>query len=236
MEKIESGIEGFDKLLYGGIPRGRAYLVSGEPGTGKTIFSMQYLVHGLNNGEKAIYISIDEKPEHVIEDCKALGWDLDYFLRNGQLQIIDVTNYFSSINNTVKSPQKITRVVEDILGYVNTTGATRLAIDPVAPLIFSDSKYTDVVEYIRHLIFSLEETTTCTTLLTSYVPVGSEKVSRMGVEEFAASGIIVLSLVRSNSKRIRTVGVRKMRGTRIDLTEYSFEILPDRGIVLRQPV
>lgn len=236
MEKINSGIEGFDKLSYGGLPEGRAYLVSGEPGTGKTIFSMQYLVHGLNNGEKAIYISIDEKPEHVIKDCEALGWDLHHFLENGQLQIIDITNYFSSTNAPIKHSKKITHVVEDILGYVNTTGATRLAIDPISPLIFSDSEYTDVIEYIRHLIFALEDNTKCTTLLTSYVPVGSDKVSSMGIEEFAASGIIVLRLVRSNNKRIRTVGIRKMRGTRIDLTEYSFEILPSRGIVLRQPI
>ncbi len=236
MEKIESGIEGFDKLLYGGIPHGRAYLVSGEPGAGKTIFSMQYLVHGLNNGEKATYISIDEKPEHVIADSKALGWDLERFLHNGQLQIIDITNYFSSMSSSNKAPKDINHVIDDVLGYITKSGTTRLVIDPIAPLIFAETDHGAVVSYIRQLIFALEENMNCTTLLTSYVPVGSDKVSSIGIEEFAASGIIVLRLIRANNKRVRTIGVRKMRGTRIDLTEYGFEILPDRGVVLRQPI
>ena len=235
MNKIESGIEGFDKLLYGGIPEGRAYLVSGEPGTGKTIFTMQYLVHGLQLGEKATYISIDEKPEHVIADCTALGWDINRFLENGQLQIIDITRFFSSMTNSTGT-KSISHVIDDILGVVKQSGATRLGIDPIAPLIFSEADQAVVVEYIRKLIFSLEEHGDCTTLLTSYVPVGSEKVSSIGIEEFAASGIIVLRLIRLNNKRIRTIGVRKMRGTRIDLTEYSFEILPQRGLILRQPI
>ncbi len=59
MEKVTSGIEGFDKLISGGFPKSRAYLVSGEPGTGKTIFTLQYLLQGLKNGEKCVYIYID---------------------------------------------------------------------------------------------------------------------------------------------------------------------------------
>lgn len=233
MEKIESGIEGFDKLLYGGLPKGRAYLVSGEPGTGKTIFSLQYLLTGIKNGEKGIYITIDEKPEHIILDAEALGWNIKPFLENGLLQIIDVTGHFSSAHTDTIN---VSQIVEDIIGYVKKSGAQRLAIDPIAPLIFNDGAFPHVVEFIRTLIFAIEDNTGCTTLLTSYVPVGSEKVSSFGIEEFAASGIIVLKLITINNKRIRTIGVRKMRGTRIDLTEYSFEILPDRGVVLRQPI
>jgi len=169
MEKIDSGIEGFDKLLYGGIPKGRAYLVSGEPGTGKTIFSLQYLLEGIKQGEKSIYISIDEKPEHVILDAASLGWDLKPHLESGALQIIDVTSYFSS------SKVDVNRVIDDILGYVKKSGATRLAIDPIAPMVFSEKAMPDVVEYIRKLIFAIEDNTGCTTLLTSYVPVGSER-------------------------------------------------------------
>lgn len=234
MEKVNSGIEGFDKLLYGGLPKGRSYLVAGEPGTGKSTFSMQFLMAGVKEGEKAIYITIDEKPEHIIMDAQELGWNLTPYLENGQLQIIDVTSYFSSAAS--QQGVDVKRIVEDILGYVKKSGASRLAIDPIAPLIFSDKDFPDVIEYIRSLIFAIEDNTGCTTLLTSYVPVGSEKVSSAGIEEFAASGIIVLKLVNLNNKRIRTIGVRKMRGTRIDLTEYSFEILPERGVVLRQPI
>lgn len=234
IEKIKTGIEGFDKLTYGGLPKGRSYLVSGEPGTGKTIFSLQYLLEGLKSGQKATYISIDEKPAHIIGDAYALGWNLTPYLENGQLQIIDITEYFGSTQDKKGNKINITIIVDNIKNFIMNHQSQRVAIDPIAPLLFSDSDISAVVEYIKSLLFTVESIEGCTTLLTSYIPVGSNKVSCFGIEEFAASGIIVLKLATLNNQCIRTIGVRKMRSTRIDLSEYSYEILPKRGITLRQ--
>jgi len=235
MQKVTSGIEGFDQLLFGGFPQGRSYLVSGEPGAGKTIFTLQFLLEGLKNNEKTIYISIDEKPEHVIADAEALGWPLKEYLEKGTFRIIDVTSNFASAQMGAGGID-IDRIISDVLAFVREFEATRLVIDPIAPLIFSERHIPEVAEYIRRLIFAIEDNHGCTTLLTSYAPVGTDKVSHHGVEEFAASGIIILKLEKLNTKYIRTVRVKKMRGTRVDLSEYSFEILPQRGIVLRQPI
>ncbi|NBV42039.1 recombinase RecA [bacterium] len=236
MEKVTSGIEGFDQVLFGGFPQGRSYLVSGEPGAGKTIFTLQFLLEGLRQGEKAIYISIDERPEHVILDAEALGWPLNDYLKSDMFRIIDVTSYFSTSQMGDDAGIDINSIITDVLGFVREFNATRLVIDPIAPLIFSERHIPEVAEYIRKLIFAIEDNVGCTTLLTSYAPVGTDKVSHHGIEEFAASGIIILKLDKLNNKFIRTVRVKKMRGTRVDLSEYSFEILPQRGIVLRQPV
>ncbi len=236
MEKLKTGIEGLDTLLYGGIPKGRACLIAGEPGTGKTLFSLQFLLEGLQEGQRAIYITIDEKPEHLISDALALGWDLRPYLESGALQILDVTGYFSTSDLGENEGIDVSQIIKDIVEFVQKNKADRLAIDPIAPLVFTGHGTSQVVAYIRRLIFTLESEASCTTLMTSYVPVGSEKISHHGIEEFAASGIILLRLTQLNQKYIRTIRVRKMRGTRIDLSEYSFEILPNRGLVLRQPV
>jgi len=236
IEKVKTGIEGLDTLLFGGIPKGRTCLIAGEPGTGKTLFSLQFLLEGINNGEKALYITIDEKPEHLILDAKSLGWDLTPHLESGQLQILDVTGYFSTTDLDENEGVNISQVTQDIVDFVQKNEVNRLAIDPIAPLVFSGQSSSRVVAYIRRLIFLLESMPQCTTLLTSYVPVGSEKISHHGIEEFAASGIIILRLAQLNQKYIRTIRVRKMRGTRMDLSEYSFEIISNRGLVLRQPV
>lgn len=236
MNKVLSGIEGLDKLLFGGFPKGRAYLISGEPGTGKTIFTLQFLLEGARLGEKGIFVTIDEKPEHIIADMEALGWNVREYLENGLLQILDVTSYFSHTELSTKEGLDVHHITEDILGFVKKSGATRLAIDPIAPLVFAEKALPEITDYIRQLIFSLEDSGELTTLLTSYVPVGSDRMSQHGVEEFAASGIILLRLTKIQNKPIRTLLVRKMRGTRIELSEYSFEILPQRGIVLRQPI
>jgi len=236
MERVSSGIEGFDTLVSGGFPAGRTYLVAGEPGTGKTLFCLQFLIQGAQQGQKGIYISIDERPEHVIFNAEALGWEIRSHLESGMIQILDVTTYFSKSQVSGEGGIQIDHIVEDILGYVEKMGARRLAIDPIAPLVFSGRNNPDITEYIRRLVFALEDNAQCTTLLTSYVPVGTDRVSQHGIEEFAASGIIVLKLSKMNGKCIRTVWVRKMRATKIDLSEHSYEILPKRGLVLRHPV
>ena len=236
IERIQTGVPGFDQLIYGGLPAGRSYLVSGEPGTGKTIFSMQFLLAGLKKGESAVFISIDEKPEHIITDCEALGWNIQTYLDSGLLNIIDITELFRGNKTVSGDTLDINKIVTKIISYIKEINPRRVVIDPIAPLIFSDNNIQDVIEYIRSTIFQLESIPNCTTLLTSYIPVGSTKLSCFGIEEFAASGIIHLRLVTLNNKRIRAIGVRKMRSTRIDLSEYSFEILPERGLVLRQPI
>lgn len=234
MEKIPSGIDGFDKLLYGGFPKGRSVLISGEPGTGKTLFTLQFLLAGLKQGETCMFITIDEKPEHILLDAQQMEWDLSPYLNSGKLHILDVTKYFAL--NDDHSTIDVEKIISDILGYVKKNKATRLAIDPVAPLIFAEQTKAAVIDYIRKLIFAIEEYSDCTTLLTSYVPVGSDKVSHHGIEEFAASGIVLLRLVKHDNKYIRTIRVRKLRGSRIDLSEYNFDILPQRGFVLRNPI
>tara|TARA_A100001015_G_scaffold200589_1_gene223956 strand:- start:2236 stop:2967 length:732 start_codon:yes stop_codon:yes gene_type:complete len=236
IKRIQTGIQGFDQLIYGGLPQGRSYLVSGEPGTGKTIFSIQFLLEGLKKGEKCIFISIDEKPNHIIEDTKALGWDIESYLESTKLSIIDITELFRGNKTTHGDKLDVNKTVSKIINYIKEQKPSRVVIDPIAPLIFSDNSIPDVIEYIRTTIFELESIDNCTSLLTSYIPVGSKKLSCFGIEEFAASGIIHLNLTKVNNKRIRTIGVRKMRSTRIDLSEYSFEILPDRGVILRQPI
>ncbi len=233
MNRVESGIEGLDKLIYGGFPVGRSYLLSGEPGTGKTIFSLQYLLEGIKKEEPCIYISIDERPEHVISDANSLGWDLHPHLNNGLLKILDITSYFSRAHQDDGSFE-ISKIIDHIKGFVQEYKAKRMVIDPISPIVFGHKTYPKLAEYIKKLIFEIETDLGCTTILTSYIPVGSAYFSQHGIEEYATSGIILLRLLKLNNKHVRTLLVRKMRGTRIDLSEYSFDILPDRGIVLRQ--
>ncbi len=60
MNRLRTGIKGFDKLVEGGLPEGRSFLLSGGTGTGKTIFSMQFLMNGIEDGEPGIYLTLDD--------------------------------------------------------------------------------------------------------------------------------------------------------------------------------
>ena len=225
LERVKTGIEGLDELIGGGLPKGRIYLVAGETGTGKTIFTLQYLYQGINLGENGVYVTIDEKPEHVVEDALTLGWDLEKLVDENRLLIVELTPYFADIKRV--DPLKI---VENLKMHVDEVKAERLAIDPVAPLVARSEELASDVEaqmyvrnYLRRFFHALEELN-ITTLGTSEIPTGTRKLSRYGVEEFLASGIIVLRLQATETGFRRELYVRKMRG--VDPVSYTHLTLP----------
>ena len=64
--RARSGITGFDELTNGGLIRNRAYLTAGSAGTGKTIFSIQFIHSGaVKYGERGVYVTLEETPEQL---------------------------------------------------------------------------------------------------------------------------------------------------------------------------
>src|SRR5438445_31685 len=73
---VLTGIDGLDEMLGRGVPTGHIITVLGSFGTGKTTFALQFLMQGLINGEKAIFISLEEDADSVIANAASFGWDL----------------------------------------------------------------------------------------------------------------------------------------------------------------
>lgn len=234
--RIPTGIDGLDDLIGGGLQQDKVFLVSGESGTGKTTFCLQYVLAGMPRGENAVYVSIDEKPSHLLEDAESLGWDLREYVDAKKISFLDVTPYFSNVRVGKGKAPDVNVVVSDLTKQIRKIQATRLVIDPIAPLIFGEEKSIQVQEYIRSLIFSIEDNLRCTTLITSGIPSGTSKLCQYEVEEFVASGIIVLGVSNLQGRRVRSLYIRKMRGTPTDLNDHIFEILPKRGIVVREAI
>jgi circadian clock protein KaiC len=76
-ERCPSGIEGFDDILVGGLPRGCVYLIQGDPGSGKTTLAMQFLFEGLRLGESAFYVTLSETQEELVKVAESHGWSLE---------------------------------------------------------------------------------------------------------------------------------------------------------------
>jgi circadian clock protein KaiC len=241
-ERVPTGIEGLDELLQGGLPPGKSYLLSGEPGTGKTTFAAQYILEGIRRGENGIYVSVDEKPSHVIEDAAALGWDLRKPLDEGTLALLDVSPYFNWVRGRTgggkSNPIDANEVIQDLSKQVRRINAKRLVFDSIVPLVLHRDRLYDVQQYIRDLVFGIDDNLGCTTLLTTHIWPGTMGLSEHGVEEFVVSGVILLRLVKkdeNSDQYVRTMFVRKMRGTATELREFRFEIKSGKGLVLQNP-
>jgi circadian clock protein KaiC len=75
--KARTGIEGFDEITDGGLPRGRTTLIEGGPGSGKTIMALQSLVNGVRlENEPGIFVAFEESSERIMANAEKFGWDL----------------------------------------------------------------------------------------------------------------------------------------------------------------
>ncbi len=86
--RISSGIKGLDQRIQGGYPVGESILVTGEPGTGKTIMGVHFLYNACNDGKKCAMVATEEHPGKIVAHSQVLGLDLEPFLDSGQLSMI----------------------------------------------------------------------------------------------------------------------------------------------------
>lgn len=232
--KIPTGIKELDEFIGGGFIANKVYLVSGESGTGKTVFGLQYLYYGLIIGESGIYASTEEKPSHLITDAESLGWDLNKYVHERKLGLLDLAPYFAELRSGKAKPADFRTILADISKHAKSLEARRIVIDPIAPIVSGQECSLAMQEYIRNLILGIEDNLNCTVLITSSIPSGTSALSRYGIEEFFAKGVIVLDFTMQDHQRVRTLSIRKMPITLTDLSDHLFDILPERGIVIRE--
>src|SRR3989454_1555206 len=132
----------------------------------------------------------------------------------------------SILYNSRSELSEVKRLVEQL-------GATRLVVDSVPGCGFRVTDLNTLREIFLEVGLLLKDVG-CTTLMTTEIVEGSGLISRYGIEESLATGVMVLSLVKQSSP-LRKLFVRKMRGTSHSLNDYAFAIGPD-GIVIKGPV
>ena len=232
-ERVPSGIAALDALLEGGFPKGRSVLVTGEPGTGKTIFALQFLMEGLARGEKGIYVAADEGPADIMEQAASLGWDLEGHVEQKELAILNAGTYLSSLPGSNKDRHlDIHKAIGDLAGFVNRLDAKRLVLDPAGPFVLLRDTATRIQDQTRLLIKLLRTTMPTTNVLTSYAVPRTGERSMHGIEEYLVAGTIVLEMIWQDGHFVRSLVVEKMRCTDVKPSQHEFDIVKGRGVIL----
>jgi archaeal flagellar protein FlaH len=121
MESLSTGVEGLDLLTEGGYPKGKSILVTGPPGSGKTILGLHFLHRSCVEGRKCILVLTRELTEDILTQARSLKLDLEPFLENRQLSI---RNVFEDKMNKIKSVSKFGKglcaVDTDIIEYLSS--------------------------------------------------------------------------------------------------------------------
>jgi len=201
VERLKTGIPGLDGLLNGGVPKGSVTLVTGGAGTGKTIFCCQFILEGIKNGEKCIYLTLEEEPEEIRADAKEFGWNFESYEKKKKLSI----HYM----NPLEGHGFETRI-EDMVDHMK---ASRIVLDSTSVLGMYSSTDAKVRERLYSLIRILRRSHV-TALLTAEIPEQDKgSLSRFGVEEFVSDGVIVMYYLSIGSGLYRNIEIKKMRRT-----------------------
>jgi len=232
-QRISTGITALDSLLQGGFIKGRTYLFTGDTGTGKTIACLQLLQRALSEGEKAVYVTVDERPAEITDSAFSFAWNFQQYIQDKNLAILDASPYFSgrAASATEKGidPQKI---VADLSNYVKRLGATLLVIDPVTPFILPSDARSPAQDQARSLINLIQTQLNTTNLLTAHFSCRADQDATFGIEEFLASGVFAFKVNALGEQFQRSVVIRKMRGTAVAPGDHPFDIHSNTGIVL----
>lgn len=232
MERISTGVPGLDSVIAGGLPKNSTTLLSGPPGGGKSIFCFQFIYDGIQKGEKCLFLTLDKKVEGLLTQARQLGFDFQPAIESNQVK-------FLYLNISKKF------VYESMTNEILSGDYDRIVLDSITPLsempmIMRPSEennadtsminFEDFPEdvslptrrlHLRYIIATLE-TSKSTSIITSEIPVGSSLLSRDGISEFLADGVITLSLDPTMDRR--KVSVMKMRSTKHTLKPRDFVI------------
>ncbi len=202
------GITGLDDILRGGFPRDCLFLVSGTPGTGKTTLAMQFLLEGVRQGERCLYVTLSETRAEIAKVAHSHAWDLT------NVHIAELVpseqNLSADSQLTVFNPSELELGVttEALIASVKTLRPQRLVIDSLSELRLIAQ---NALRYRRQVLalkqyFSDRD---CTVLLLDDRTGGAEDNHLQSI----AHGVIVLEqLANQFGAERRRLRVNKLRG------------------------
>jgi len=232
-EWVKTRVEGFDELLDKGIPKNSSILLSGGPGSGKTIFGLQTCYFNALKGKKCMYMSFEESIRELKEHMKVFGWD--YEKVKDKMELVK------------QEPFRISRYVEGLLAkakgelledfnpkiFPKNFKPEILVIDSLSAIESAFFEKEDNYRiYIEQLFNYLDISGVTSYLITEIQQEFRNFNTKTGVEEFLADGVFVFYNTRRQDLKERSCEVLKLRGVNHITRIVPFKIVDKKGIVV----
>jgi circadian clock protein KaiC len=225
LAKAATGIKGLDEMTNGGLPRRRATLVCGGPGSGKTLLATQFLVHGaLQQDEPGVFMSFEEPPGELAENSRSLGYDLEELVARRKLLIDYVRVERSEIVES--GGYDLDGLFIRMAHAIDSIRAKRVVLDTVE-MLFSGLSDTFALRAELHRLFQWLKKKGVTTIVTCER--GNEGLTRHGLEEYLTDCVIVLDQRVANQEATRRLRILKYRGSAHSNNEFPF-LIDNRGL------
>jgi circadian clock protein KaiC len=220
IEKTATGIQGFDEITEGGLPKGRPCLIAGRAGSGKTLFGMEFLARGaMQFNEPGVLMTFEERPEDLVQNFSSLGFNLQTLVDNKKLFIDFVSVERSEIEETGDyNLDGLFVRLEYAFSYVK---AKRLVLDTIEALFSGLANEAILRAELRRLFYWLKEKRV-TAIITGER--GKDTLTRHGLEEYVADCVVLLDHTVNERISTRRLRVIKYRGSAHGTDEYPFLI------------
>ncbi|MCI2420924.1 circadian clock protein KaiC [Saccharopolyspora sp. K220] len=230
IERTPTGISGFDQVALGGLPAGRATLVSGTTGSGKTLFAVEFLARGIRGFDDAgVFVTFEEAAADVRRNAASLGFPIERWEGEGKWVFVDASADIEETSTV--GGYDFSALVARIEYAVRQIGASRVSLDSLGAIF---TRFVDI-GIVRHELFRIAsslEMLGVTSVLTAERAAEHDGVSLYGVEEFVLNNVIILRNVLEQERRRRTIEIVKFRGAPHRTGEWLFAIDPQEGIVV----
>ena len=210
-KKIPTGVPGLDEVLKGGLKEKNSILVSGGPGTGKSIVGMQFLLEGAKKKEKGICILYDTHKEDFLAYAKELGIDLEKHIKSKMIEIIQQPIVMKKVAS-----------LEAPLAAIRSGKVKRVVLDSLT--MFSYIHVSEDRDYRKKIVDFLDNMRDVTLVATAEASGENLDEINFKPEEFLFDGVIRLTKVRQESTFERVMHVSKMRGQDHEIKIYPFFI------------
>jgi len=230
IQKLPTGITGFDSISNGGLPEGRTTLVAGTAGSAKTVFAVQFLSMGILMEEASgVFVTFEETPQDIRQNMSGFGWDIAEWEKQNNWAFVDVSPRPEE-TAIVSGNFDLGALLARIEFAVKKVNAKRVSIDSLCA-IFSKFENTHVIRSELLRISVALKRMGVTAVLTAERTTEYGDIARHGIEEFVADNVIILRNVLDAENRRRTMEILKFRGTDHRKGEHPFTIIADGGIV-----
>jgi circadian clock protein KaiC len=228
LAKTPTGIEGLDEITFGGLPKGRTTLICGSAGCGKTLLSMEFLVHGaMQFNEPGVFMAFEETEEDLRKNVASLGYDLKDLSDRNKLIIDYVHIERSEIEETGEYDLEGLFVR---LGYaIDSIGAKRVVLDTIES-IFAGLPNPSILRAELRRLFRWLKDKGVTAIVTGER--GDGTLTRHGLEEYVSDCVILLDHRTREQISTRRLQIVKYRGSTHGTNEYPFLIDEDGISVL----
>jgi circadian clock protein KaiC len=230
LEKLQTGIAGFDHIANGGLPKHRTTLVSGTAGSAKTVFAAQFLVEGIRRGENGVFVTFEESPADIRKNMLGFGWDIAAWEAEGKWAFVDAAPQAENLEYVVSGDFDLGALLARIEHAVDKAKAKRVCMDSLGAISVQFTNQSTVRGELFRIASRLKHLEV-TSVMTAERIEEYGQIARFGVEEFVADNVLILRNVLEGEKRRRTLEILKFRGTMHQKGEFPFTIMPGAGIV-----